>query len=198
MTVGWFMIPAITEPMKKIFESSFGENGTESAVKGVMKSVLILQLVIKPALTFVYWLVLAGILYLLTIVLVNDHTNLYKRIFSVVAYTETIFIFMSILTVLIIYAKGLDSVEGAYDLTIFKGLDFFLTKRNSNPTLASMLSEINPFSIWYVLTISIGLSVVNKVNRMKAIGIAGMGWMIWIVVSLLQTQATKLLMNIIM
>ena len=198
LTIGWFMIPVIIEPMKKIFTSSFGEDASGGAIKGVMKSILIVQLIIEPVFKLLRWFVFSGSLYILSLFFVENDSHLFKRIFSVVAYAEGIFIFMSLLTLLIVYAKGLDSIEGENDITIFKGLDFFLKDRNSNPTLAAILNNVNPFSIWYVATIAIGLRVVNKIERLKSVGIASMSWLIWIALNIMQSNATKFLTNLIL
>ena len=198
VAVGWFMVPAIMEPMRRMFSSTFGEGGAEAAMKSVTKSVLVLGLVIDPLLKVVRWFVLACTLYLLSIGLIKDHPHLFKRLFSVVAYTETIFILMSILTILIVYAKGLVNIENSEDLTIFKGLDYFLKDKNANPSLASVLANINPFSLWYIATITIGLSIMTRLKRFEALGVASVSWLIWMIMGILQSKAADQLVTFIM
>ena len=125
-TVGWFMIPAILEPMKKIFTSSFGQGSADAAISGIMKSILVAQLFIEPLLRLVRWLVLSAILFFITLLYGKGDSLLFKKLFSAVAYTESIFVLMSVLTILIIYVRGIDSIEATGGLTVFKGLDFFL------------------------------------------------------------------------
>lgn len=197
MTVGWFMIPAIMEPMKRIFASSFGESGSEAAMEAVMKSMLVLQLIVEPIFKIVRWVVLAGILYFISMLFVKDIPNLFKRIFSLVAYSETIFILMSVISMLIVYARGIQSIEGSDDLTVFRGLDYFIKGTTSNTALVTILSSVNPFSIWYVIIIAVGVRIVTQMERSKALATATIGWFGWIALSMLQPMATKLLMDMV-
>ncbi|HEV8537485.1 MAG TPA: YIP1 family protein [Bacteroidota bacterium] len=197
ITIGWFMIPAIMEPMKKIFYSSFGDSGSDAAISAIMKSMLVLQLILEPFFKIVRWVVFAGILFFLSMLFAKDIPNLFRRIFSVVAYSEAMFILMSTITVLFIYAKGLQSIEGSDDLTVVQGLEYFLKDKASNAALLAVLSNINPFSIWYILTVSVGLRVVADMDRSQAFATAAIGWFGWIALSILQPAAMKFVMDLI-
>ena len=196
-TVGWFMIPAIMEPMKKILASSFGEGSADVAIKGVMKSMLVGQLLIEPLFKLIRWLVLSTILFFITLLYVKGDSLLFKKLFSAVAYAESIFVFMSALTILIIYARGMNGIEAISDLTVFKGLDFFLKGKDQSTTMVTVLSNINPFSIWYVITIAFGISVFTKLQKSKAFIIASASWLTWITISILQSKVTAFLVGLI-
>lgn len=195
--VGWFMIPAIMEPMRKIFASSFGQGSADIAIKGIMKSILVAQLLIEPLLKLARWLVLSAILFFITILYVRGDSLLFKKLFSAVAYTESIFVLMSILTILIIYVRGMDSIEVMGDLTVFKGLDFFLKGKDQNTTIVTVLSNINPYSIWYVITIAFGVSVFTKLQKSKAFIIVSASWLTWITISILQSKVAAFLVGLI-
>ena len=195
--VGWFMIPAILEPMRKIFATSFGQDSADVAVKGIMQSILVAQLLIEPLLKFARWFGLSAILFFFTLVFVKGDSLLFKKLFSAVAYTETIFVLMSVLTILIIYIRGMDSIEGMGDLTVFKGLDFFLTGKDQNITVVTILSNINPYSIWYVITIAFGVSVFTSLQKSKAFIIAAASWLIWVTISILQSKVMTFLVGLI-
>ena len=195
--VGWFMIPAIMEPMRKIFASSFGQGSADIAIKGIMKSILVAQLLIEPLLKLARWLVLSAILFFITRLYVKGDFLLFKKLFSAVAYTESIFVLMSILTILIIYVRGMDNIGVMGDLTVFKGLDFFLKGKDQNTTVVTVLSNINPYSIWYVITIAFGVSVFTKLQKSQAFIIAGASWLIWITISIVQSKVTAFLVGLI-
>ncbi len=195
--VGWFMIPAIMEPMRKIFASSFGQGSADIAIKGIMKSILVAQLLIEPLLKLARWLVLSAILFFITRLYVKGDFLLFKKLFSAVAYTESIFVLMSILTILIIYVRGMDNIEVMGDLTVFKGLDFFLKGKDQNTTVVTVLSNINPYSIWYVITIAFGVSVFTKLQKSQAFIIASASWLIWITISIVQSKVTAFLVGLI-
>lgn|GEM_PF-2706247 len=193
--IGWFMIPAMIEPMRKIFESSFGSAGAQAAMNGVMKSMVVAQLLIAPAVVMLRWFVLAGILFLLAMIFAGDGGNLFKRLFSAVAYAEIIFVFMNLLTLLILNLRGIERIESAYDMTIFKGLEVLLPDRDAHPTLSTLLSNINPFAIWYIITISVGFRVMTKSGKAKAIALAGIAWLVWVFLSELQAIISRLLLG---
>ena len=191
--VGWYMIPAILEPMRKNFVSSFGEQAAEGALQGVMNSMLVIQLLLQPAGTFLRWVVFAGILYLLSLAFVNDRARLFAKLFSLVAYAEVIFVLMSVVTLLIIYGKGLAGIQGMGDLTIFKGLEYFLGEGRANATLVTILSNINPFSVWYIITVAFGLSALMNLKKSTAVFVAGIGWLLWLLASAVESKAMQLL-----
>ena len=193
--IGWFMIPAMIEPMRKIFESSFGGGGARAAVNGITKSMIVAQLVIAPGVTVLRWFVLAGIFLLLAVIVAGNDGHSFKRLFSAVAYTESIFIFMNLLTLLIINLRGLDRLESAHDLTIFKGLEVLLKDENSSPILWSLLSALNPFTTWYILTLSVGFHVMIKTGKVKSIGIVSIGWLCWVLLSEIQGIVARLLVQ---
>lgn len=191
------MIPAIMEPMRKTFAASFDEAAAEAAMEGVMKSMLVAQLVIEPVFTFFRWMVFTGILCLLCLVFADGRAQLFRRLLSIVSYSEVVFILMSVLTLLVVYAKGIDSIQSIGDLAVFRGLDYFLKVGESNAALATILNNINPFSVWYVVIIICGVSVVTELQKSKAIIVASVSWVAWIAVNLLQSKAMGVLLGLI-
>jgi len=195
--IGWFMIPAMVEPMRKIFQSTFAAAAAQAAINGVMKSMIIGQLFIAPAVSLLRWLALAGILYLLANMVAGNDGHLFARLYSVIAYSETIFILMNLLTLLLIYVKGIDGIESMHDLTIFKGLETLLDDKNPSRILRSLLSAFNPFTLWYMMTVSIGVHQITTIGRMKSLGMVAIGWLIWMLLSNIQEFAAKLLVPVI-
>ncbi|MDI6767791.1 MAG: YIP1 family protein [Bacteroidota bacterium] len=196
--IGWFMVPVIMEPMQRIYTNSFGEAGANAAISYVMKFTLLFQLLITPLSKIIKWLIIAICMYFFAQMLKKNKPGFFfNRYFAIVAYGETIFILMSLFTLLIIYAKGLSAIESSSDYQIFKGLNVLLSNNNSNLTLASVLGDINPFSIWYILTISIGIKVVTGLGRFKAIGVASLAWLVWMSTGFVQSVFTKLIFEMI-
>ena len=193
--VGWFMIPATLEIMRKIFSSSFGEQGADAAIAGVMKSLLVLHLLFDPASVLLRWVTLACILYASSLFFVKGDVKAFKRVCSAIAYTETIPILMNILTVLIIYVRGLQAIEGNDDLTIFKGLDFVFKGKHLNPTVSAFLSNLHLFSLWHAATLSLSVRIIMKAQAATALLISLIGWFVVIALSLLLSEVKGLLMG---
>lgn len=197
VTTGWFMVPVIMEPLQRIYTESFGESGANAAISYVMKYTLILQVLVTPISSIIKWFVIAVSIYIIVFMLKKNKSGFFKKYFATVAYGETIFILMSLFTLLIIYAKGINTIESSGDYQIFKGLNVLLSDNNSSSTLASILGNINPFSIWYILTISIGIKIVVGISRIQAIGIAFFAWLVWMSTGLMQSIFTKLIFEMI-
>lgn len=184
LVIGWFMIPALEQPMRKAISSSFGEESADTVLESTMRYFLFLELLVEPLLKVIRWLVLTMLLYLLSLPIIEQSMPLFKRFFCAVVYGEVVFVYMNILTILIIYAKGIDTVESAADLTIFKGLEFFLQDKNPGNALYTLLSNINIFSIWYVVVISMAVRVMGRVTMGEGLSISCLAWIAWTVISI--------------
>lgn len=183
LAIGWLMIPAVEEPMRKLYARSFGESSADSVISSIMRSLLIIEMVVEPFLRIVRWLLIASVLYFLCYLLFDNRRLSFRKCFSIAAYSETILILMSMLDLFIIYARGLDQVENSGDLRILnKGLEFFLTPTGTNRSLAALLSAITLPSLLYMMLISIGVSVVAGLKRSSSLGIVGITWLFWVTV----------------
>ena len=187
VAIGWFMIPAIQEPMRKIFARSFGDQNAGSAVSSMMRYFLLVQMVVEPLFKFLRWVVFASVLYVVCRFLIDRGDCSFKRFFSIVAYSEIIFILMSLLNILVVYALGLERIQSSSDLTtVNKGLEIFFAQTGSNTALMTLLSNLNIFSFWYIIILSIGVGAATGLRRYESIGVVGIAWLIWIVVSIVQ------------
>lgn len=191
------MVPVIMEPLQRLYTNSFGEAGANAAISYVMKFTLILQLLITPLSKIIKWFVIAICICFFAQMLKKNKPGFFNRYFAIVAYGETIFILMSLFTLLIIYAKGLSAIESSSDYQVFKGLNILLSDNNSNSTLASVLGDINPFSIWYVLTISTGIKLVSGISQIKAMGVCSLAWLVWMSTGFVQSVFTKFIFEMI-
>ena len=197
MLIGWFMIPAMEQPLRSIYSKSFGENGAEAAMSSMMRMYFVLGVIVQPALAFIRWTVFSIALSCLTRVFNSEAPLQFKQVFSATVYCEIIFILMSTLNVLIIYAKGLEQIETANDLTIFKGLEFFLKNKNENAVLVTLLGSINIFSIWYLIVVSISIRLFTGLKGSESFMLSVIAWLAWMAISLMQPVFVNSIMNII-
>jgi hypothetical protein len=197
VTIGWFMIPAMEQPMKSIYSKSFGESGAEAAISTMMRFYFMFEVILQPALIFIRWAMFSIMLYLLSRYLAAGVSVSYNQIFSATGYCEIIFILMNMLNVLIIYAKGLEKIESGRDLTIFRGLDFFMNYESRNTALTTLLTNINAFSIWYVIVISIAIRILTEMKRSVALFLSAICWLLWATLSMIQPILVKVIMETI-
>jgi hypothetical protein len=186
------MIPAVLEPMRRIFESTFSGTNAEAGISGARVYVAVLELVVEPASRILRWCIITSCLMVLSRIIQSGERLTLKSTFSFIAYAETIFILERILTVLIIHLRGISTIENEYGLTVFKGAEWFFRENYLPAMVSSFLGKINPFSIWYVVTISL------KIDRLKSMGYSLIAWILWIVISLAAPYFGRAVMRQIM
>jgi|ERR1051326_57965 hypothetical protein len=198
LVIGWFMVPALEEPMKKIYARSFGAGSAESVMATVMRSLLMVEMVVEPFLRIVRWMVVASALYVLCFILLEHRRPSFAQCFSIAAYSEAILVLASALDLFIIYARGLNQVESSGDLRFLtRGLEFVIAPGGSNQVLATLLSSVTLPSILYVLYVSIGTGVVAGLKRSTSIGIGGLTWLFWLTVCAARPVMEKAFFNMI-
>jgi len=195
--VGWFMIPAIEEPLRKIYARSFGEGAAGTAVASLMHQLMLISTAVEAIFKIIRWLVVASTIYFVVKYFTGNDDHLFKRLFAVVAYSEVVFILMGILNLLVIYLRGFDRIATSADITtVNKGLEFFFSP-GSNTELRMLLSNVNIFSLWYIGMLSIGVSVATGVARLVSLGFVVLAWAVWLVLCMAQPPMEKLIMGMI-
>lgn len=198
ITIGWFMIPALEQPLQNIYERSFGTNGAGAAMSSMMKAYFVSEVIVRTAAIFVRWILFSFTLYGIAHVSVKRSSLNLKQVFSLVAYSEIIFVAMAVLTVLLLYVIGLDNIEAPSDTVIFKGIDYFLVAQSRNVAIATFLSNLNVFSVWYILIIAFGISMFTGQRKSISVAIAGAAWLCWSFISILEPMVTESILNVMM
>lgn len=134
-------------------------------------------LAIAPIYLLLRWLVIAGVLYFLAILLGTEALK-FKTVYTVVVYSEMILLLMGVINILLLYLKGVDSVHHITDLQAIVGLDVLLTDKTANLPLFTLLNSVNVFSIWYLATLTIGISIATNFSKLKAGVLVTSVWLI--------------------
>ncbi|MCK4965388.1 YIP1 family protein [bacterium] len=104
----------------------------------------------------------------------------FKKIFSIVTWSSLIAIIGAYVKMILIALKGT-----AYGVTTSLSLFLPMPEIGQKPSfLFSILSQIDPFTIWQLGVLIIGLSVVNNFTTKKSFVIVLSLWVIWIIISL--------------
>ncbi len=191
LIVGWFMVPAMEQPFKAIYERSFGEAGAGKVLSSTMKLYFVGMAGLQALLIPLRWLAISTLLSLFARTFGRGVAVDFRRLFSAVAYAEIAFVGMSILTVLILYAKGIDTIEKPVDLVVFRGLDYFLHDQTPSDVVPGFLSSINIFSVWYVYLLSTGMRIMGDEPGRRALGISAAAWCAWAGLAALQPLVTE-------
>jgi hypothetical protein len=135
---------------------------------------------IAPVLSLIGLLLIAGIV-LLAFRLFGGEGN-YKQAFSVTCYASVPSIIKSVVTLIIIVAKG-GMIPAQTLTTIVRSNLGFLADYKTNPMAFALLSSFDIFSLWFLILLIIGFAYVSRVSKAKSAVII---ISLWIVVLLLK------------
>lgn len=175
----WFMIPIIQQPIRHIYVDSFGEEAADSIVSSMTKFFLMIGIGFELGSLLLKWVFFVGIIFLISRIVESMEQNSVKPLFAVVVYSEVIFILMSLVNLLLLYAKGIEQITQPTDMNAIVGLDYFMKDKSSNFPLFTLLSSINIFSLWYLATLSIGVSVVTGLTKLQSVSLVAFFWLSW-------------------
>lgn len=158
------------------------------------KNLRLIGIYLVPIERGVRWVVYALAVYCCTL-LINSRETTFKKTFGVVVSAETVFAIMSVLNTLILHYKGLSSITDAIDLNVIVGLDVFLIDKYSNKLLYTLLSNINIFSVWHIVLMSIGISITASIKKIDAYIIISSFWVFNTCVEIFMVALTQRLLN---
>jgi hypothetical protein len=122
--------------------------------------------------TFIVIFLKSGIFYLLFTILGNR--TVFKKILSVVSYSFLVGIPETILKSCLVLIKG--NTEIYTSLIIFApGFDF-------KSPLFKVLNRIDIFTIWNLILISLGFSVIYNISRKKSYMVVFASWVVWLII----------------
>jgi hypothetical protein len=140
--------------------------------------VMVMTTVSVAILLMLSWSFISAFLYGAIYIIRTDVVASYKAIFSIIAYCGVIFLLGEITNFLLIHAELIDNSQYTLSNRFPLGLDILTLGRTPHPALAILLYSINPFTIWYLDVLSIGLSTVIGLDKKKAIILSIMIWLL--------------------
>jgi hypothetical protein len=137
---------------------------------------------IAPVFILLVALIVAGV-FLGTANFVFGGKANYKQMLAVWFYGTLPIIFISILTIITLYA-GMQSDSFNIKNTVGTNVGYFLQGGDSPHWLATLLSSVDVFAIWSAILLTIGVSIVAGIKRSSA-AIVVFGW--WALYVIFQT-----------
>lgn len=136
--------------------------------------------IFNPVILLLRWLIVAALLYFIA-VLLNAENLTYKSIYASVVYAEIVFVVMGILNVIVLYFKGVDTVTHPIHLQAIAGMDILMRNPTDNMPLFIFLNNINIFSVWYLVILKIGLSIMTRFSKLKSALIVTFVWLLTVI-----------------
>jgi hypothetical protein len=135
---------------------------------------------LAPVLSLIGLLVIAGVVLLAFRIFGGEGD--FKQAFSVTCYASVPTIIKSIVTLIIVVAKG-GIIPAQALATIVRSNLGFLVDYKTNPVAFALLSSFDIFSVWFLALLIIGFSYVARVSKVKsAVTIISL----WVIVLLLK------------
>ena len=121
---------------------------------------------------------LALLLYIIT--LIAKPVLAYMKSFTVVVYSYFAILIGGLVNTGILYFRGLDKITNPFEITL-TGLNLFTTLEKAGGGLYTFLSLVNPFQLWFIILLSIGLKVFTEIKFTKALLICILFWLITVI-----------------
>ncbi len=175
--VAWFLAPLSQQIIHSMLSGKLDEEQIQQSL-AVVERFKYIGFAAAPVTLLLRWSILAALLYFSSVLLDAEGAFKFKTVFAVVVHSELILLLMAVINVLLLYAKGPETVDHVTDLQAIVGLDILVPDNISSLPLFTFLSNINIFSIWYVATLAIGISVITNFSRLKSAILVSVVWLL--------------------
>jgi len=178
--IGYFSLP-IQQRLMELNVYNMPEEQLERAVATAEKFGLI-GVVASPILILLVLLITAGVAHIM-INLLSTNSN-FKKALSLITFCGFIGILGQIINVAVIRLRGIESIESIADATLSFSLAALFP--NAKGVGYALLESVGLFQIWYYVLIIIGVSIIFKIDKKKAVAPAVAIWVINFLLLMLQ------------
>lgn len=151
--------------------------GAQQFGPGAETAASIAAVVTGPLFVILLLLVAAFLLWVIVSVLGGDAQ--FKTLFSVYLYSWVPALLLQLAGVVVLMLKGPEGITSMQDLQPSLGLDLFLAPMMElGAFMTALLRSVNPFSIWQIVLVAIGVRVTHNVEKGTATSAAIVQWLI--------------------
>lgn len=154
-------------------QSSLDPEKSANALE-VVRRLQIIGYTLTPLFLMLRWFVVAGLLFL-TAAFLNGSMS-FRASFCLIASAEVFSLIKSGFTLLIIFLRGSDRLTAPADLQPPIGANLLLP--DAGEPLYTILGAMNPFEIWYLVVLVIGVRALNRFSRTQASAAVLMAWVL--------------------
>jgi len=91
----------------------------------------------------------------------------FRKIFTVVVWSSTAVVLEGVFICSILWIRGLESVQTTDDLEVPLGLNLIVP--NADPIVFDLLGSLNPFDLWFVGLLALGIAQVHSIHVWRGI-----------------------------
>ena len=121
-----------------------------------------------------------AILLLWLSVIISGKKQGFTEYFMTAIYAEFILMIKDYITVGVLWIKGIGNVHTLMDMHPAMGLEVFLNDPSSNLVLYTILSNFNPFMLWHIFVLTVGLSTMSQLTKKRSLIITSGIWVLGI------------------
>lgn len=118
----------------------------------------------------------------------------YKMCLIIYLYSYFIVQAGDIINTILLYVKGIENIHQVYEINLM-GLNRMFSFQSLGPVMYTLLTYINPFQLFSVLIIYLGLKNMLNIKPAKAIAMSGIFWIITILFPLLSVYYSEVAKN---
>jgi len=177
IAVGTIFIRLLYLPfLKRASLSMFSEPSVEqsNAIAQSVKSLTLVSASLSPLYLILKFFIITIILWFI-VQLFTFETD-FKKNFSLIVHCGIITFLASFLKLIILHLREIDSIKSTAEIQISLGIDIFLKNLDLSLPFKTFLSNINLFSVWWIVLLASGISITSKISRTKSTFIAVFLW----------------------
>ena len=176
--ITWAILPFSEQMARtKMLESGMDATQMEQG-QAMAKLFSSIGLFLTPLPLLIKWLIFAGLFYLGVRLLGSSKALAFKTMFAAVVYSELILVFsMLINAALLLCFKDIGDVQKPIDFQMIPGLHLLFGDHTLGVLKLTLLSQVTPFAIWYLIVLSLGVAIVADLKRKRVEWLVVLVWL---------------------
>ena len=134
----------------------------------------------------------ALLLYIITLIAKPALT--YIQSFTLIIYSYFAIVIGELLNTGLLYIRGLEAITNPFEI-VLTGLNVLTTIEKAGAVAYTFLTMINPFQVWFVILLSIGLKVFAEMKYAKALILCILLWLITLIFPVVSVMFSEITMK---
>jgi len=175
MFCAWLTLPFVERAVALSMEPSMNSTAASDAAAAT-RDMRLIGIALVPLERLVRWGFVSLLLFT-AVRMLSAAPVTFRTVFAIVIWSQMVFAVMTLLNVAVLHLRGLEGVTHSMDLNALPGLDLFLSNKVQNKVWYTVLSAVNPFTLWYAFVLATGLTVAASLTPARSYGIVFGLWL---------------------
>jgi len=108
---------------------------------------------------------------------IAKQTLSFQKTFELIIHCCFVLTIGALVNVFVLYFRGIENIENMYEISL-TGLNLLTSTDSVGVTFYTFLSLINPFYVWFLVLLTIGLAILTDMKYVKAFIISFIFWIL--------------------